>query len=213
MAPGARRANVRECLQVLENPDQLGYPGTILSDSQLGYSVYAYQSAEVLFDLIGVRDEILIRIDGLRCKGHKSSETCQKAKLGYCPRCAIPTHIAIPNSFELGEFPIRKQQVMDLWAKHGPWGPRRLAAMKYALEDNSRQGQPPTWDWAARSLHFAFPPPLIRARADGPPEPIITLAETRRRRIRTDMQMRLQPHPRAIEDQPMPTSSTTRGRQ
>ena len=70
MAPGIRKASVREVLQVLENPKQLGYPGTVNADACLGFSVYAYQSSEVLFDAVGTRDDVLARLEGLRCKGH-----------------------------------------------------------------------------------------------------------------------------------------------
>ena len=70
MAPGIRKASIREVLQVLGNPEQLGYPGTVNSDACLGFSVYAYQSAEVLFDSAQTRDDVLVRLEGLRCKGH-----------------------------------------------------------------------------------------------------------------------------------------------
>ena len=74
MAPGIRKASIREVLQVLGNPDQLGYPGTVNSDACLGFSVCAYQSAEVLFDSVQTRDDVLVRLEGLRCKGHNGKQ-------------------------------------------------------------------------------------------------------------------------------------------
>ena len=83
---GFRKASAREVLRVLENPNQKGYPGTVNSDACLGFAVYAYQSMEVLFGPVGTRDDVLVRLEGLRCKGHSDKQAvCQKAKVGYCP--------------------------------------------------------------------------------------------------------------------------------
>ena len=80
MAPGIRKASVREVLQVLENPNQLGYPLIVNSDGCLGFSVYAYQSSEVLFGGVKTRDDVLVHLEGLRRKGHNGkSNVCQKA--------------------------------------------------------------------------------------------------------------------------------------
>ena len=157
MAPCIRKASVREVLQVLENPNQLGYPGTVNADACLGFSVYAYQSPEVLFDAAKTRDDVLVRLEGLRCKSHNDKQNvCQKAKVGFCPCCAIPTHVAIPNSYALGENDFRNQQAIDPWAAFGPWGPRRSAATKYVYESNNREPLPTVWGWAANSLQKVF---------------------------------------------------------
>ena len=85
MPPGIRKASAREVLQVLENPNQKGYPGTVNADACLGFSVYAYQSAEVLFGPLGTRDDVLVRLEGLRRKGRNDKHNaCQEAKVGYC---------------------------------------------------------------------------------------------------------------------------------
>ena len=58
--------------------------------------------------------------------------------------------------------------------------------MKYSYESNNREPLPIGWDWAANSLHIAFPPPLIRGMRTGPPAPITTIGEAcraRRQRI------------------------------
>ena len=177
--PGVRKASARELLQVLENPNQKGYPGTVNTDAILGFGVYTYQSADVLFGKIGARDELLVRLEGLHCKGHNDRGVCQKAKVAYCPCCVIPTHVAIPMSYSLGEHDARKQEAIDIWAQYGPWGQRRLCAIKYCYESNNRQPLPKDWDWAANSLHKAFPPPLIRGNNVGPPTEITTIGEAR----------------------------------
>ena len=162
--------SIREILQVLGNPNQKGYPGTVNSDACLGVGVYPYQSAEVLFGPVGTRDDVLVRIEGLRRKGHYDKHNvCQKAKVGYCPCCTIPTHVGIPMSYRLGENDDRKQQAIDLWAQFGPWGHRRFCLLKYCYERNNREPFPIGWDWAANSLQKAFPPPLIRGTRAGPP--------------------------------------------
>ena len=109
--PGVRKVSIREILQVLGNPNQKGYPGTANSDACLGFSAHTYQSAEVLFGPVGTRDDVLVRIEGLRRKGRNDKGNVrQKAKVGYCPCCAIPTHVGIPMSYRPGENDGRKQQ-------------------------------------------------------------------------------------------------------
>ena len=182
MPPGVRKASVRELLQVLENSRQKGYPGTINSDAVLGYGAYTYQSADVLFGAVGTRDDLLVRLDGLHCRGHSDRNLRQKAKVVYCACCVIPTHVGIPNSYCLGEFDARKQQGIDLWAQFGPWGPRRFSAVKYCYASNNRQPLPKDWDRAANSSRMAFPPPLLRGNVTGPPTPITTIGEARKAR-------------------------------
>ena len=134
MASGIRKASVREVLQVLENPKQPGYPSTVNADACLGYSVYAYQSSGVLFDAIGTRDDVLVRLEGLRCKGRNDKQNvCRAEKVGNRPCCAIPTHVGIPNSYVLGENDFRKQQAIDLWAAFGPWGAKTFSRNEIRL--------------------------------------------------------------------------------
>ena len=45
----ARKATAREVIEFLRTKGQVGYPLSTATDSQLGYSVMAYQSADVLF--------------------------------------------------------------------------------------------------------------------------------------------------------------------
>ena len=54
--------------------------------------------------------------------------------------------------------------------------------MKYCYDGNNREPLPKDWDWAANSLRMAFPPPLLRGNATGPPTPITTIGEARKAR-------------------------------
>ena len=81
---------------ILENPLQIGFPATINTDACLGFAAYAFQSAEVLFGPVQSTHDILIRLEGRRCKGHSDRQhTTQRAKVGYCPCCTRPTHVAL----------------------------------------------------------------------------------------------------------------------
>ena len=65
---------------------------------------------------------------------------------------------------------------MRLWTSDGPWAGRRLAAVNYVLTSNGTP-LPVGWDWAARSLDFAAPDPLVRPISRGVPVPIPTIAD------------------------------------
>ena len=145
--------------------------------------MYTYQSDEVLCGPVGTRDDVFVRLEGLRRKGHNDKGNVrQKAKVGYCPCCVAPTHVGIPTSYLPGENDGRKHQAIDLRAKFGPWKPRRFRALKYCYESNNREPLPTGWDWAANSLQKAFPPPLIRGTRTGPPTLITTIGEARKAR-------------------------------
>ena len=53
--PGTSKAGFREVMEALRSPGQPGCPPSVATDTQLGFSVMAYQSAEVLFGHILVR--------------------------------------------------------------------------------------------------------------------------------------------------------------
>ena len=48
--PGICKAGFHEVAEVVRRKGKLGYPPSVATDSQLGYSVAAHQSAELLFD-------------------------------------------------------------------------------------------------------------------------------------------------------------------
>ena len=62
------------------------------------------------------------------------------------------------------------RRIKACWPLHlGPRAGRRLAAMDYALNLDCMPF-PSGWDWAARSLEFHAPDPLVRAIFRGTPQ-------------------------------------------
>ena len=128
------------------------------ADAQLGNSVYAYQSGEILFGNLAADSHILWRIVGQHSRayggaGTKTSIT-QKAKVGFCPCCSWVSHVAIPGAYDIGDFYPNKEVTMRLWQSYGPWGPRRHSAYAYVAENKYL---PRDWDWAASTLNIRFP--------------------------------------------------------
>ena len=118
--PGIRKAAFREVMDVLRYKGKVGYPPSVATDAQLGFSAMAYQYAEVLF---GQREGIPVRFEGtcprVRRAGKKADNT-QRAKVGFCACCARPTHIAVPARYVVGEFPSQRALGISLWMEHGP---------------------------------------------------------------------------------------------
>ena len=46
--PGIRKPGYRQVMEAMRCPGQVGYPPSVATDAQLGFSVMAYHSAEVL---------------------------------------------------------------------------------------------------------------------------------------------------------------------
>ena len=65
-----------------------------------------------------------------------------------------------------------------------PGGGGRLAAVSFVMNANGAP-LPAAWDWAARSLEFVGPDPLIRTISNGTPVPILTIAEAANQSKRT----------------------------
>ena len=59
--PGIRGAGFREVMEVLRGPGKAGYPPSLATDSQLGFSVMAYRLAELLFGRCGGDGHISVR--------------------------------------------------------------------------------------------------------------------------------------------------------
>ena len=90
----------------------------------------------------------------------------QRASVGYCPRCAKATHVALPAPYTLGEYIALKAEETPMWKQFGPRAPRRLAALHPAKSFGPR---PSTRCWAGPSLLMHVPDPPLRAplREDG----------------------------------------------
>ena len=85
--PVIRTAGFREVMGVLRSPGQVGYLPIIATDAQLGFSVMARQSAEVLFDPHEGDCHFLVRPTGACARAHQGSQGAltQRAKVGHCP--------------------------------------------------------------------------------------------------------------------------------
>ena len=70
--PGIRRAGLREVMGVFRSTEQAGYPPSVATSAQLGLSVMAYQSAELLFGRCGGVGHILLRFEGSRARAHRA---------------------------------------------------------------------------------------------------------------------------------------------
>ena len=156
--PGVRRAGRRDAMAVILCKVQVGYRPSVVAGAQLGFPVMAYQSAELL---IGQREDsgrILVRIESTCSRARmseKNAETAQRAKVGYCPCCTRPTHIAAPSRYVVGEFAPSNHRGNSLWMEHGPRAVRYFAAPLYAQDCGYF---PPASDWAARPLNARAPP-------------------------------------------------------
>ena len=61
---------------------------------------------------------ILVRIEGACTREHKAgnnAEITQRAKVGRCPCCTRPTHIAVPLRYVVGE-----SREISLWGISSP---------------------------------------------------------------------------------------------
>ena len=115
---------------------QVGYPASMATDAQLGYSVTAYQSADILFGSREGRGSIPVRSEGTCARAHQKRKTdlSKGANVGYCPSRTKAARIAIPSRYSAGGLSKDKAQGLQLWREHGPWAARRLAACIYAKQ-------------------------------------------------------------------------------
>ena len=139
-APGIREAGFREVVEGLRCPGQAGYPPSVATDAQLGFSVMAYQSAEVLFDRCEGDGHILVRPTGTCARAHKwgQGELAHRAKVGHCPSCARPTHVAALSRYMAEEYSVRKACGIQLRREFGPWAVRFFAAAASARDNGCR---------------------------------------------------------------------------
>ena len=115
--PGIRKAGFGEVMEVLRGPGRAGYPPSVPTDAQLGFSVAAYQLAEMLVERCEGDGRVLVRIIGARAQAHKGSEEgdmTQRAKVGCSPCCARPTNVAAPPLYLVGEYLSRKAHGVEL---------------------------------------------------------------------------------------------------
>ena len=99
LPPDLRKTNWRELLQILQASQQIGLPCSVNADASLGWSLYCYQSYEILLDQCMGAQHVLLRVEGACSKGSESPKAGglpQRAKCGLCPRGTRATHAIIP---------------------------------------------------------------------------------------------------------------------
>ena len=135
---------------------QVGYPPSIATDAQPGYSVMAYQSVEILFESCDGGGSILGRLEGSGPLGHPGTQDAltKRAKVGCCPCCTKETHIAAPPRYSVGVRSNDKAHGLQLRPEHGPRSARRFAAFIYGRPYGYL---PRNWDWCARPLRTSAP--------------------------------------------------------
>ena len=181
VSPAARKVSPREIAQVLENPDQVGYPASTNTDACLGKSDMGYQSWDAVYGHCEAWKWTLVRLEGRLSKGNDGKAKdgiCQKAKVGYCPCCTRATLVAIPQSYAIRAMDPSKHVGIRLWAAFRPWAPRRLAAIGYSMRYINSYPLPTGWDWAAKSLDIQAPEPIIRGTRGGEPIVIRAISQT-----------------------------------
>ena len=95
----------------------------------------AYQSAELLFDRRDGRGRIFARLVETCARAHEASkdvDITQRARVGFCPRCAKPTHIAVPSRYAVGEFSLPKAWGISSPKERRPWAVQFYAASLFA---------------------------------------------------------------------------------
>ena len=94
-------------MEALRRPGRVGYPPSVATDAQLGFSLMAYQPAEVFFGRFEGDGRSLARITGSRARAHQGGQNGDmigRAKAGYCSCCTRPARIAAPPSYKAGEY-------------------------------------------------------------------------------------------------------------
>ena len=135
---------------------QVGYPSAISTDAQLGYSVVAYRSHEVLSHCCGEGGSILVRLVCCCARAHPGAknELGQRTKVGSRPCCARATRIPAPARYAAGEFSNEKARGSMLWRTNGPWAARKIPACIYT----QLPGYPPNLCMPAQPLYISAPP-------------------------------------------------------
>ena len=80
--------------------------------------------------------------------GGKKDDIARRAKAGYCPCCARPTHVALPSRYAAGEHSGHKARGVQLRRDRGSWAARFFAAVFFARDNGSPSA---VWDWADQS--------------------------------------------------------------
>ena len=82
--PGSRRTAVRDILELLSRPGQVGCPVSMNTDARLGYATMGYQSLFLAFQDCDAQGLLLVRLAGQATtrRGPKKSEPSRREKIG-----------------------------------------------------------------------------------------------------------------------------------
>ena len=161
--PASRKTNWRESLQIVQACQQIGLPRSAHADAILGWSLYCYQSYDVLLDHCMGAQSILLRVVGACRQGSESPKVGglpKRAKCRLCPCCTRATHALIPATYEAGRFDRRKANADRLWQLRGPMASRTYAAAAYFYQFKYL---PSGWNWIATKHEAMLPPALDSA--------------------------------------------------
>ena len=138
-------------------------PAGLSAGASLGWSLYCYQSYEILLGHCLGAQSILLRVAGACSKGSESAKLgglAQRAKCGFCPCCSRATHALTPATYEAGSFDRRKANTVRLWQLYGPMASRTYAA---AIYFNLLKYIPSGWNWVAAKREVFLLPVLDSA--------------------------------------------------
>ena len=148
----------REDMSVPRYQCQVGCSPYVAADAQVGFSATACRPADILFELSEGNPRILVRIEDACARTRKAGENgnaAQRAKVGSCPCCARPAHIAVLARYEVGELSPEDAREISLRMEQGPRAARCYAARLFAQHLGYI---PAARDWAAQSLNLRAPP-------------------------------------------------------
>ena len=114
--PGASEAVSRAVMGVLRSKGQVGYQPSVAIDAHPGYSAMANQSETISFGSREGDSHILVQFGGTCARPHPGgrNDLAQRARAGYRPCCARPTHVAVPARYEVGAFAPEKARGLSL---------------------------------------------------------------------------------------------------
>ena len=110
--PAMREPSIRELMLSFEVQGQVGYPPTMSTDADLGYSPAGNRSAVIAGAKRDAGKLILARLGRTVVEAHTAPKPSprQRAKSGYCSCCTRATRAAIPPRCEPGEFSRPKER-------------------------------------------------------------------------------------------------------
>ena len=133
-------------------PNRAGRPPAMHTEPSSGVPAMVCQRAAIAFESCDAAAGALLLLDGNVSKGRRAAKTrnlTQKAKIGYCPCCAMATRVAVPLNYPRGDFCKLKEQGVELWATGC------LRALRKSAAPARRESR--DLDWAATNSLMSTP--------------------------------------------------------